>query len=111
MKHLTRQALEICRKNKITFSVKTNEKVIVVECVFPNKEKKYILFEDHRLESPHGGAPHICNHWHEGLGAPLPFTLGKEVTLEIETRTLQLASVMCLSKIEDYKQLKDGLFS
>jgi hypothetical protein len=103
--------LELCQKEGFTFSVKESSRCITVRCTLPNSHVRFIIFDDHRVENPHGGKPHVCNQWHKAVGDPVSFTMGKELTNVSRLKSvLRATAVMCLTQSEAYNEMKAQIF-
>ena len=104
--------LELCLSEGFAFLAKESPRCITVRCTLPSGYIRYIVFDDHRIENPHGGKPHICNQWHKGGGDPFSFTIGKEVTDTQQLRkVLRASAVMCLTQSEAYNDMKTNIFT
>ena len=104
--------LGTCEDEGYVFVVKRSPKCIVVRCALPDGNVRYIIFDDHRIDNPHGGKPHVCNQWHKALGVPLAYTIGEDVTDQnLLKRVLLAASVMCITQSAAYAEMKEQLFS
>ncbi len=103
--------LEHCLKEGFTFSVKEGSQCITVKCILPSGYVRFVIFDDHRTENPHGGKPHVCNQWHKAVGDPISFTMGKEVSSDLQLQSvLQATAVMCLTQSDAYSDMKSKIF-
>lgn len=103
--------LSICYQEGFNFLVKESSRCITVQCILPDSTVRFIVFDDHRLENPHGGKPHVCNQWHKSLGDPLSFTTGRIITDDSKRRKILLAvSVMCITQSAGYAKMKESIF-
>lgn len=103
--------LDLCLKEGFVFSVKESSRCITVRCTLPNGHVRFVVFDDHRIENPHGGKPHVCNQWHKALGDPISFTMGKEATNASQLQSvLRATAVMCLTQSDAYNDMKAHIF-
>lgn len=103
--------LELCVKEGFRFSVKESSCCVTVRCTLPDGYIRFIVFDDHRIQNPHGGKPHVCNQWHKAIGEPVSYTLGKEITdVSQLQRILRTTAVMCLTQSEGYIEMKSQVF-
>lgn len=103
--------LKLCLLEGFAFSVKESSRCITVRCVRPSGYVRFIVFNDHRIENPHGGKPHVCNQWHKAVGDPLSFTMGKEVTNASQLMSvLRATAVMCFTQSDAYDDMKAQIF-
>ncbi len=106
------QLVELCLAEGFVFSVKESSRCMTVRCTLPDGYVRFIVFDDHRIQNPHGGKPHVCNQWHKAIGDPMSYTLGKDVTDATKLQNiLRATAVMCLTQCETYTGMKLGLFS
>jgi hypothetical protein len=104
--------LDLCLKEGFMFSVKESSRSITVRCTLPNGYVRFVVFDDHRIENPHGGKPHVCNQWHKAVGAPVSYTMGKDVTDASQLQNvLRTTAVMCLTQSEAYNEMKAKIFT
>lgn len=104
--------LKLCLSEGFVFSVKESSRCITVRCTLPSGYIRFVVFDDHRTENPHGGKPHVCNQWHKAVGDPLSFTIGKEVTDTSRLQSvLRATAVMCLTQSDAYNEMKAQIFS
>ncbi len=104
--------LELALLEGFEFSVRQSLSSVTVRCELPNGHVRYIVFDDHRVENPHGGKPHVCNQWYKAIGAPISYTMGNEIKDEdFLQRVLQATAVMCLTQSKAYDEMKVGIFS
>lgn len=105
------QLLLLCQKEGFVFLVKESSRSITVQCTLPSGYVRYVVFDDHRIENPHGGKPHVCNQWYKAVGDPISFTMGKEVTdLSRLQSVLRATAVMCLTQSDAYNDMKAQIF-
>lgn len=103
--------LQLCYQEGFTFLVRKSSRCITVRCTLPDQSIRFVTFDDHRTENPHGGKAHICNQWYKGIGDPLSFTIGKPVKNKDEVQKVLLAvAVMCMTQSTGYNTIKEGLF-
>lgn len=103
--------LELCLLEGFMFSVKESSRSITVRCTLPNGYVRFIIFDDHRIENPHGGKPHVCNQWHKAVGDPVSYTMGKDTVDASRLQdVLRATAVMCLTQCEAYNEMKWKLF-
>ncbi len=112
---LTRNAahlLDLCLLEGFTFFAKESSRCVTVKCTLPSGYVRYIVFDDHRIESPHGGKPHVCNQWHKAGGTPISFTVGNEIGDKARLQSvLQATAIMCLTQSEAYSDMKAQIFT
>jgi hypothetical protein len=107
----TETILTICLREGFQFSVKESASSVTVRCTLPDSTVRFIVFDDHRTNNPHGGKPHVCNQWHKALGEPLSFTTGKQVTDAVKHKKVLLAvSIMCMTQSSAYTKMKESIF-
>ena len=103
--------LELALKEGFVFSVKESARSITVRCTLPNGHVRFVIFDDHRINNPHGEKPHVCNQWHKAVGDPISFTVGKEVTDASQLQNvLRATAVMCLTQSDAYNDMKAHIF-
>ncbi len=103
--------LLLCQKEGFVFSVKESARSITVQCTLPSGYVRFVVFDDHRIENPHGGKPHVCNQWYKAVGDPISFTIGKDVTDASQLKSvLRATAVMCLTQSEAYNEMKVQIF-
>lgn len=103
--------LKLALKEGFAFSVKESTRSITVRCTMPCGYVRFVVFDDHRIENPHGGKPHVCNQWHKAIGDPVSYTLGKDVTDASQLESaLRATAVMCLTQSEGYNDMKAKIF-
>lgn len=103
--------LDLCVKEGFKFSVKESLRCITVRCTLPNGHIRFVVFDDHRIENPHGGKPHVCNQWHKAVGDPISYTMGKDVTDASKLQNvLRTTAVMCLTQSDAYNDMKAQIF-
>lgn len=103
--------LGLCIKEGFTFSVKESSRCITVRCTLPNGHIRFVIFDDHRTENPHGSKPHVCNQWHKAVGDPVSFTMGKMVSDTSQLQNiLRAVAIMCLTQSEAYSEMKASIF-
>lgn len=104
--------LKFALREGVTFSVKESSRCVTVRCKLPNGHIRFIVFDDHRVDNPHGEKPHVCNQWHKAVGDPISFTMGKEITDATKLHNvLQAAAIMCLTQSKAYSEIKEKIFS
>lgn len=103
--------LLLCRKEGFAFSVKESSRCITVRCTLPGGHVRFVIFDDHRIENPHGGKPHVCNQWHKAVGDPISYTMGKDMADASQLESvLRATAVMCLTQSEAYNTMKETIF-
>ncbi len=104
--------LELCLSEGFVFLVKESSRCITVRCTLPSGYVRFVIFDDHRIENPHGGKPHVCNQWHKAVGDPISFTMGRDMadTLQLQN-VLRATAIMCLTQSEAYNEMKIQIFS
>ena len=103
--------LELCLVEGFVFSARESSRSITVRCTLPNGYIRFIVFDDHRIENPHGGKPHVCNQWHKAVGDPVSYTLGKDVLDASQLQNaLKATAVMCLTQSDGYNIMKAEIF-
>jgi hypothetical protein len=81
---------------------------VIVKCTMPGKAHRFVIFEDHRLESN----PHICNNWVKG-GEPEPKLWASGIDIQGElcgTAAQKAAAIMCMTQTKGYSALKTEIF-
>jgi hypothetical protein len=111
---LTRNAdhlVDLCLSEGFVFSVRESSRCVTVRCILPSGNVRFVVFDDHRIENPHGEKPHVCNQWHKAIGDPISFTMGEEITCASQLRkVLRATAVMCLTQSEAYNDMKVDIF-
>lgn len=103
--------LKLCLLEGFVFSVKESSRCITVRCTLPNGHIRFVVFDDHRIDNPHGGKPHVCNQWHKAVGDPISFTMGKDITDSSQLQNvLRAVAVMCLTQSDAYNEMKAHIF-
>ncbi len=103
--------LELCLLEGFVFSVRKSAHRITIRCALPSGIVRFVIFDDHRVASPHGGKPHVCNQWYKAVGDPLSFTMGEEVNDASRLQSvLRATAVMCLTQSEAYNDMKARIF-
>jgi hypothetical protein len=103
--------LGLCLLEGFAFSVKESSRCVTVRCVLPSGYVRFVVFDDHRIESPHGGKPHVCNQWHKAVGDPISFTMGEDLTDASRLQSvLRATAVMCLTQTDAYGSMKADIF-
>jgi hypothetical protein len=103
--------LELALEEGFAFSVKECSRSVFVQCTFPDGHTRFICFDDHRVENPHGGKPHVCNQWYKEVGTPVSYKMGKSVTdVPRLQNVLRAVAVMCLTQTEAYNGMKVQIF-
>lgn len=103
--------LDLAEKEGFTFSVREGPRCITVRCTLPDGHVRFVVFDDHRVENPHGGKPHVCNQWYKAIGDPISYTMGKDVSnLSLIKKALRTTAVMCLTQSEAYNDMKTSIF-
>lgn len=103
--------LKLCLLEGFVFLVKESSRCITVRCTLPNGHVRFVVFDDHRIENPHGEKPHVCNQWHKAVGDPVSYTMGKDVTDSSQLQNiLRAVAVMCLTQSDAYNSMKAQIF-
>lgn len=103
--------LQLATVEGFRFSVKESSRCVTVRCTLPNDGIRFIIFDDHRIDNPHGSKPHICNQWHKTVGDPISYTLGTDVVDKLKLHnTLLATAVMCLTQCDGYNVMKAEIF-
>lgn len=103
--------LELAQREGFAFSVRETARCVTVRCTLPDGHVRYVIFEDHRIENPHGGKPHVCNQWHKAIGEPTSYIMGREVQdVSLIQKALRATAVMCLTQSEAYNKIKKEIF-
>ncbi len=103
--------LKLCLAEGFVFLVKESSRCVTVRCTLPNEYVRFVIFDDHRIENPHGSKPHICNQWHKAVGVPVSYTMGKDVTDGVQLQNiLRATAIMCLTQSEGYDDMKAQIF-
>lgn len=104
--------LELCLSEGFVFLVKESSRCITVRCTLPSGYVRFVVFDDHRIENPHGGKPHVCNQWHKAVGDPISFTMGRDMADALQLQNvLRATAIMCLTQSEAYNEMKIQIFS
>ncbi|MBP6949031.1 MAG: hypothetical protein KBC41_03085 [Candidatus Pacebacteria bacterium] len=104
--------LELCLLEGFTFSIKESVRCVTVKCTLPDGHVRFVIFDDHRIENPHGEKPHVCNQWHKAIGDPISYSMGKDLTdMSKFQKALSATAVMCLTQSEAYNDMKVQIFS
>jgi len=102
---------QICKREGFKFEVRESSRCITVRCELPSGVVRFVIFDDHRIENPHGGKPHVCNQWHKAVGDPISFTMGNTIANhELIYKVLLATGVMCITQSEAYNEMKTQIF-
>lgn len=103
---------ELCLLEGFKFQIKETERSITVKCTLPDGYVRFIVFDDHRKENPHGEKPHVCNQWYKGLGLPLSFTIGSDVKdITKVSKIISACALMCITQTKAYTEIKEMIFT
>lgn len=103
--------LGLALKEGFVFSVKESSRCITVRCILPDGHIRFVVFDDHRIENPHGGKSHVCNQWHKAVGDPVSYTMGKDVADASQLQNvLRAVAIMCLTQSDAYNDIKAQIF-
>lgn len=112
LKTFADEITQLCLSEGFMFEARETTSSVTVRCTLPDGYTRFIVFDDHRIENPHGEKQHVCNQWHKGLGDPISFTLGKNITdTQKVSKIISACAMMCITQTEAYKKIKEAVFA